>query len=144
MPKVSASTQAAAQPEHVWQLVVDLPRIAEWNTMHDAFTGDVPATLSPGAAYKQRVKMMGMPADIVWRVATAEAPGKLEVFGDGPMGIKAVNRFVIAPVGDGSEITFEMEFNGPALNGAIGAMAEKQAGAAAKQSLAKFTALLAA
>jgi hypothetical protein len=58
------------------------------------------------------------------------------------MGIKALNRFVIESAGDGSRVTFEMEFNGAALTGAIGAMAEKQAGAAAQQSLAKFTALL--
>jgi carbon monoxide dehydrogenase subunit G len=142
MPKVSATTQTAAGPEQVWQLVVDLPRVAEWNTTHDAFTGDVPATLDEGVTYKQRVKMMGMPADIAWRVTTADAPGKLEVFGDGPMGIKSINRFVVTPSGDGSEITFEMEFNGPALTGAIAMMAEKQAGAAAQQSLAKFAALL--
>jgi uncharacterized protein YndB with AHSA1/START domain len=142
MPKVSASTQTAAGPERVWQLVVDLPRYPEWNTMHDAFTSDVPATLDEGVAYKQRVKMMGMPADIAWRVGTVDAPGKLELLGDGPMGIKALNRFVVEPAGDGSQVTFEMEFNGPALTGAIGAMAEKQSLAAAQQSLAKFAALL--
>src|SRR5436190_16882184 len=132
MPKVNASARPAAGPEQVWQLAVDLPKVAEWNTMHDAFIGEVPATLTEGAAYKQRVKMMGMPAEIAWRVGTADQPGKLEILGDGPMGIKAINRIVIEPVDDGSEVTFEMEFNGPALSGAIGAMAEKQSGAAAK------------
>ncbi|WP_117213946.1 type II toxin-antitoxin system Rv0910 family toxin [Allorhizocola rhizosphaerae] len=143
MPKVSASVQAGAGPDQAWQLAVDLPRYAEWLTMHDAFTGDVPSTLEPGVAYKQRVKMMGMPADIAWKVTTAEAPGKLELAGDGPMGIKAINRFLISPAeAGGSDITFEMEFNGPALNGPMAAMAEKNAGVAAKESLAKFSALL--
>jgi hypothetical protein len=126
----------------VWELAVDLPRYAEWLTMHDAFSGDVPGTLEVGAAYKQRVKMMGMPADIAWKVATADAPGHLELTGDGPMGIKAVNRFLIASGDDGTNITFEMEFNGPALNGPMAKMAEKNAGAAAEASLAKFKALL--
>ncbi|HCT79790.1 MAG TPA: hypothetical protein DGT23_25135, partial [Micromonosporaceae bacterium] len=90
----------------------------------------------------QRVKMMGMPADIAWRVVAAEAPGKLELAGDGPMGIKAINRFMIEPSDEGSNITFEMEFNGPALNGPMAAMAEKNAGVAAEASLAKFKALL--
>jgi hypothetical protein len=143
MPKVSVSTEAAAGPERVWQLAVDLPRYAEWLTMHDAFTGDVPATLGEGTAYKQRVKLMGMPAEMAWRVTTADAPGRLELVGDGPMGVKAHNRFVIEPAGDGSQITFEMEFNGPALAGPMAGMVEKQAGAAAQQSLAKFAALLA-
>jgi carbon monoxide dehydrogenase subunit G len=142
MPKVSVSTQADAGPERVWQLAVDLPRYAEWLTMHDAFTSDVPATLDEGVTYKQRVKLMGMPAEMAWRVITAQQPGKLEMAGDGPMGVKAHNRFTIEPSGDGTEITFEMEFNGPALAGPMAGMVEKQAGAAAKDSLAKFTALL--
>ncbi|HCU50902.1 MAG TPA: hypothetical protein DGG94_14060 [Micromonosporaceae bacterium] len=142
MPKVSASTGSSAGPDQVWQLAVDLPRYAEWLTMHDAFTSDVPGTLGEGVAYKQRVKMMGMPADIAWRVVAAEAPGKLELAGDGPMGIKAINRFMIEPSDEGSNITFEMEFNGPALNGPMAAMAEKNAGVAAEASLAKFKALL--
>jgi len=27
----------------------------EWHTMHESFTGDVPATLGEGTTYKQRV-----------------------------------------------------------------------------------------
>lgn len=142
MPKVTVSTEAAAGPERVWELAVDLPRYAEWLTMHDAFTGDVPATLDEGTSYKQRVRLMGMPAEMAWRVTTAQAPGKLELAGDGPMGVKAHNRFTIEPSGTGSQITFEMEFNGPALTGPMAGMVEKQAGAAAQQSLAKFAALL--
>jgi hypothetical protein len=142
MPKVSVTAEAQAGPERVWELAVDLPRYAEWLTMHEGFTGDVPATLGEGIAYKERVKLMGMPAEIAWRVTTADAPGKLELAGDGPMGVKAHNRFIIEPSGAGSQVTFEMEFAGPALAGPMAAMLEKQAGAAAQQSLAKFTALL--
>ncbi|NUT31853.1 MAG: SRPBCC family protein [Hamadaea sp.] len=142
MPKVTVSTAAAAGPAQVWQLAVDLPRYAEWLTMHDAFTGEVPATLGEGVIYRQRVKLMGMPADMAWRVTTADEPGRLELAGDGPMGVKAHNRFTIEPADEGSQITFEMEFNGPALNGPMATMVEKQAGTAAKESLAKFTALL--
>jgi len=142
MPKVTVSTAATADPGQVWQLAVDLPRYAEWLTMHDAFTGEVPPTLGEGVAYRQRVKLMGMPADMAWRVTTADEPGRLELAGDGPMGVKAHNRFVIEPAADGSQITFEREFNGPALAGPMAAMVEKQAGAAARESLDKFTALL--
>jgi uncharacterized protein YndB with AHSA1/START domain len=142
MPKVSVSAGAAAAPDQVWRLAVDLPRYAEWHTMHEGFTGEVPATLDEGTAYRQRVKLMGMPAEMAWRVTAAEAPQRLELSGDGPMGVKARNRFTIEPSEQGSQITYEMEFNGPALNGPMAGMLEKQAGTAAQQSLAKFTALL--
>jgi uncharacterized protein YndB with AHSA1/START domain len=143
MPKVSVSAGAAADPERVWQLVVDLSRVPEWNTMHEGFTGDVPETLGEGSAYRQRVKLMGMPAEMAWRVTAADAPKRLEQSGDGPMGVKSKSRVVIEPDGPGSQITYEMEFAGPALAGPMAAMLEKQAGAAAKQALDKLTALLA-
>jgi hypothetical protein len=142
MPKVSVSAGATAAPEQVWKLAVDLPRLAEWNTMHEGFTGEVPASLDEGTAYRQRVRLMGMPAEMAWRVTDLEAPLRLEVAGDGPMGVKARNRLVIEPSGQGSQITYEMEFTGPALAGPMAGMLEKQAGAAAEQSLARFTALL--
>lgn len=143
MPKVSVSTESPAGPEQVWQLATNLPRFAEWNTMHEGFAGDVPETLEAGDTYTQKVKLMGMPADMAWRVVTAEAPARLEMTGDGPMGVKASNRIVIEPSGTGSQITLEMEFNGPALAGPMASMVEKSAGAAAEQSLAKFAAMLA-
>ncbi|MFI5495239.1 SRPBCC family protein [Actinoplanes sp. NPDC051859] len=143
MPKVSVSADAAAEPQKVWELLLDLPRAAEWNTMHEGFTGDIPSVLSAGATYKQKVKLMGMPAEMAWRVATLEDARRLELAGDGPMGVKAKSIFLVeAGAGGGSRITYEMEFIGPALAGPMAGMLEKQAGTAAKQSLAKLTALL--
>lgn len=147
MPKVSVEADAKADPQRVWDLVTALPRVGEWNTMHEGFTGEVPETIGAGTTYRQRVKLMGMPAEMAWRVATATAPdggapGRLEQNGDGPMGVKAKNLFVIEPAGEGSHITYEMEFIGPALKGPMAGMLEKQAGAAGEQALAKLIALL--
>jgi carbon monoxide dehydrogenase subunit G len=143
MAKVSVSSEVAAAPDKVWQLVLDLPRFAEWNTMHDAFVGDIPSTLDAGSTYKQRVKLMGMPAEVAWRVTGLDAPNTLDLAGDGPMGVKAKNHFQVEPAGEGSRITFEMEFAGPALTGPMAAMVEKQAGTGARASLDKFVGLLA-
>ncbi|WP_430791630.1 type II toxin-antitoxin system Rv0910 family toxin [Actinoplanes sp. G11-F43] len=142
MPKVSVTATSTAEPGKVWQVVTDLPRTPEWNGMHQGFVGEVPATVAEGTTYKQKVKLMGMPAEMAWKVVTADAPGSLEMAGDGPMGVKAKNRFVIVPEGSGSQITYEMEFAGPALNGPMAAMLEKQAGPAAKQALGKLIALV--
>lgn len=142
MAKVSVTQETAASPERAWELASNLSRYGEWLTMHEGYTTDVPSDPKPGDTYKQKVKLMGMPAEIAWRVVTADAPAKLELAGDGPMNVKANNRTTIEPAGDGSRITFEMEFNGPALAGPMAGMVEKQAGAAAKESLSKFVALL--
>jgi hypothetical protein len=142
MAKVSVSTNVSTGPEKVWQLAVDLPRQVDWNSMHEGFTGEVPPVLAEGVAYKQRVKLMGMPAEIAWQVTSAEAPRRLELNGDGPMGVKAVNVWLIEPSGEGSKITLEMEFTGSGLSGPMGMMVEKQAKTAIKGSLEKFAALL--
>jgi uncharacterized protein YndB with AHSA1/START domain len=141
MPKVSVSTVTKAGPEQIWQVLVDPSRTPEWNAMHQGFTGDVPATLTEGAQYKQKVKLMGMPADMAWKVVTADG-STLEQAGDGPMGVKAKNRFHLEPAEGGTQITYDMEFLGPALNGPMAAMLEKQAGPAAKQALDKLTGLV--
>ena len=142
MAKVSVTQETAASPERAWELASNLSRYGEWLTMHEGYTTDVPSDPKPGDTYKQKVKLMGMPAEIAWRVVAAEAPGRLELAGDGPMNVKASNRTTIEPSGTGSRITLEMEFNGPALAGPMAGMVEKQAGSAAKESLAKFVALL--
>lgn len=142
MPKVSVTQEAAVPPERAYALASDLSRYGEWLTMHEGYTTDVPSDPKPGDTYKQKVKLMGMPAEIAWRVVTAEAPSRLELAGDGPMNVKAANRTSIEPSEAGSRITFEMEFNGPALAGPMAGMVEKQAGSAARESLAKFVALL--
>jgi hypothetical protein len=144
MAKVSVSKSVAADPARVWRLAVDLPRYGEWNTMHEGFAGDLPAELAKGSTYKQQVKLMGMPAEIAWQVTEAQEPGQLELKGDGPMGVKAVNRWVIEPAGAGSLITLEMEFKGMALAGPMGSMVEKQAEGAMETSLTQFVALLGA
>jgi hypothetical protein len=144
MAKVSVSKPTTADPAQVWQLVVDLPRYGEWNTLHEGFSGELPAGLTPGSSYKQQVKLMGMPAEIVWRVTEVKAPGELELKGDGPMGVKAVNRWLIEPAGAGSLVTLEMEFKGVALAGPMGSMVEKQAETAMETSLSRFVALLGA
>jgi uncharacterized protein YndB with AHSA1/START domain len=143
MPKVTVSTASSATPEQVWQVLTDLSRTPEWNGMHEGFTGDVPSTIEVGTTYKQKVKLMGMPAEMAWKVTAADAPKQLAQAGDGPMGVKSKNRFLIEPSDGGSQITYEMEFAGPALAGPMAAMLEKQAGASAKQALDKLTALLA-
>ena len=142
MTKVTVEADAKADPQRVWELVSAPPRVGEWNTMHEGFAGEVPEVLGEGTTYRQRVKLMGMPAEMAWRVTTAAAPGRLETNGDGPMGVKAKNLFVIEATDSGSHITYEMEFVGPALKGPMASMLEKQAGTAGQQSLAKLIALL--
>ncbi|WIN00387.1 SRPBCC family protein [Actinoplanes oblitus] len=141
MAKVTVEADAKADPQRVWDVVADLSRVAEWNTMHEGFTGEVPSHLGEGTEYRQRVKLMGMPAEMAWRVVTAAAPTRLEQNGDGPMGVKAKNLIVIEKAEGGSHITYEMEFIGPALKGPMAGMLEKQAGAAGQQALAKLVAL---
>ncbi|MFC7528522.1 SRPBCC family protein [Actinoplanes sp. GCM10030250] len=142
MPKITVSAVTTADPDQVWQVLTTPSRTPEWNDMHQGFTGDVPATLAEGTTYKQKVKLMGMPAEMAWKVVTADAPKQLEQAGDGPMGVKAKNRFVLEPSGTGTQITYDMEFIGPALNGPMAAMLEKQAKPAATQALEKLKGLV--
>jgi uncharacterized protein YndB with AHSA1/START domain len=141
MPKVSVSAEASAGPDKVWTLLTDPTRYPEWFATHDAFVGDVPGTLTEGTTFKQRVKSMGMPVETAWRVTAAEAPQRLELAGDGPMGVKVRSVYVIESVAAGSVITYDTEFSGGMLAGPMGEMVAKQAREAAGKSLAKLAEL---
>jgi len=142
MPKVNVTAQIPAAPDKVWDVLTDPTRFPEWFTTHEGFIGDVPARLEEGSTYTQRVKAMGMPADTAWRVVTAQAPQRLELAGDGPMGVKVRSSYVLQPDGDGSRLDVETEFEGGMLAGPMGAMVAKQAGESTEKSLTKLAALV--
>lgn len=146
MPKinVSVSTQVNAAPDEVWQLVVDLPRHAQWYQLFERFVGDVPDTLHVGVTYSQEVTNMAMPAVIAWQVAVVDPRERLEVAGDAPrLGGGAYQRILVEPSGDGSQVTLEVGFSTtvsfprPAV-----AKIEANMQASAQQSLEKFASLL--
>ena len=149
MASVTASSDVSASPERTWSVLVDPSRYDEWLDLHQGFVGDPPAAYEKGASFGERVKVMGMPADVRWTVQDVDAPHHLRLTGTGPMGVGLEVRYTVeradqaagpAAVTGSSRVSVVMEFSGPALM-AVGAQLEREVGTQLRSSMEKFTAL---
>ena len=115
MPVVNKTAELPAPPEKVWDILTDTSRSSEWQTIHQGFSGEVPDRLEGGATFSQKITIMGMPGEVKWTVATADAPSHLELTGEGPMGTKATAKFVLESANGGTSLNWENGFEGAVL-----------------------------
>lgn len=141
MPTVNQSVEILAPPDRVWAVVGDLSRYGEWNVTHSGFPDGTPQ-LEPGAAFKERVTIMGMPSEASWRIVELEAPKRLVLDGDGPMGVKLGQRLELAGNGEATTVRMEASFDGGPLAGPTGDAVAKSAEKAGVESLEKLRALV--
>src|SRR4051794_26495419 len=138
MPSVSRSIDVAAPPDAAFALATDPRRFGEWLTIHDGWPqGEPPGTPEQGATFAQKVKIMGMPADVSWRGRGAAAP-RLVMNGAGPMGATLSSTISVTQAGDGSTISYESGFDGGGLQGPMADMVTKAPGDELEKSLTKL------
>lgn len=134
MASVSKSAEVPAPPEEVWAKIADLESAAEWIAVHDSYPEGVPAEVQAGTTFKEKVKIMGMPGEVTWTVKDIEENSRLSMEGAGPMGTQLANTITVASSGEGSTVTFQSEFGGPALAAMEGPLSAAS-GKAAEDSL---------
>ena len=141
MAALKNSIDIPAPPDKVWAAISDLNVYAQWMTLHAAFPEGVPEDLKEGVSFKEKVKVMGMPGDVAWTVAGYEEGRRIELDGDGPMGIKLRAVFALEESGEGTRVSYESEFGGAALAPLQGPV-EKEAEKAGQESLEKLRAVV--
>jgi carbon monoxide dehydrogenase subunit G len=135
MPSVSKSIDLPAPPDAAFALATDPSRFGEWLTIHDGWPqGDPPPTPQQGATFVQKVKIMGMPADVSWTVSELDET-HLVMNGAGPMGATLSSTISVTPSGDGSTVSYESGFDGGGLQGPMADMVTKAAGDELEKSL---------
>lgn len=140
MPSVTKTVELNQSPEDAFALLTDAGRFGEWMTIHAGWPNGEP-TLAQGAGFTQKLRIMGMPADVAWTVEALDPPSRLRLVGAGPMGAQLATTLSIAANGGGAVISYEAEFSGGGIEGPMGEMVTKQAGVEAEASLAKLKAL---
>jgi len=142
MPSVNKSVDLEATPDAVWAALTDFSQYGEWNVTHVAFPDGAPASLEPGATFKEKVRIMGMPGDVAWSVEEAIAPSTLTLAGKGPMGTHMKYAYTLSAAGEGTHLDVESEFGGAALGAMAGALT-KETDKALDESVEKLKALIA-
>ena len=146
MVTVSDSIEIPAAPEHVVGTIADLDTWEDWLVIHAGFAGDRPEMVAPGAQFKERVKILGMPGEVEWTIADVELadPALIAMDGKGPMGTEMEARFSIASSGeDGSKVSYDASYGGAVLTPLLGQL-EKATKAASAESLQKLRELVSA
>lgn len=141
MAVVTETVELPVPPENVWAKVGNLETYPEWLTVHVDFP-DGTSELAEGTTTKQKVKIMGMPGEVIWTVTEIDAPNVLAMDGQGPMGTKLRAVWRLEAANGGTRLSYESEFGGAAL-APMAAALEKESRKSATESLEKLKALVA-
>lgn len=139
MADVTVTTDIKAGAEKVWAVLANPATWGDWVDIHQGFAGEAPAQFFPGGAFVQRVRVLGMPADVRWTIVGLQEPVRLELEGAGPMGINLRAEYGVEDQGGSSTVTAHMEFKGAAVM-MVGSQLESEVGSSLRTSLAKLKA----
>jgi Polyketide cyclase / dehydrase and lipid transport len=141
MPTVTQSLEIPAEPQQVWEIATDWSRYGEWNVTHTGFPEGLPGS-DPGARFKERITIMGMPGEALWTVAESSAPMRTVWNGEGPMGIRLGTRLELAPNEQGTTVSISITFDGGPLAGPIGETVARSAQKGALESLERLRSMV--
>jgi acetyl-CoA C-acetyltransferase len=141
MPSVTKSVELGLPQDEAFALATDPARFEEWLTLHQAWPNGAPASTATGEEFVQKLSIMGIPADVKWKVEQNEAPSRLVLRGSGPMGAQLATTITTEPSGGSSQVSYEAEFSGGGIQGPMGEMVTKKAGEEIETSLGKLRAL---
>lgn len=142
MTTIVKSTEIPASPEQVWEVISDPGRAEEWQTIHAGYPDAPPGKLDATSEFRQKVKIMGMPGEVKWKVTEADEPNRLKLDGEGPMGTTLSTAFTLEGADSRTNFTYETEFGGAAL-APMAAALEKASDKEAEESMEKLKALFA-
>ena len=87
MQTVSTTREIIAPLESVWGIIRDPSRYGDWNVTHTGFPDGTPNFYAEGMMIRERLVIMGMPAEARWTITHYEDLRGVAMEGDGPMGI---------------------------------------------------------
>ena len=111
----------AAEPQLVWDTVMDPSLLERWVTTHDSYEGASPGTLSKGDEFTQKLRLAGKSFKVVWRVVEADEPKLARWEGEGPAGSTAKVVYKLTAEDGGTRFDYENQFALP--GGALGKVA---------------------
>jgi carbon monoxide dehydrogenase subunit G len=142
---VAETVELDTSLEQAWRFVSDFQTFPDWFTLHEGFPAGPPPTIDevrPGTVVAEKIKVMGIPADVEWTVVEWSPPHVVAIDGKGPMGTTmGIRALVERSESDGTRFTHESSFSGAAITPMLPAL-EKEARKAAAESLEKVRGLL--
>jgi hypothetical protein len=139
---VSTEREIIAPLESVWGVVKDPSRYGDWNVTHTGFPDGTPACYAEGMTLRERLVIMGMPAEARWTITRYEELRGVAMEGAGPMGLTLRQILSLTENGDGTVAEVTTSIDGSRLLRPIVDSLAQAARKAAGESLEQLTALV--
>ncbi|MBJ7332442.1 MAG: SRPBCC family protein [Solirubrobacteraceae bacterium] len=120
MIEIVREAELPAPPDVVSEMVTDVARWPDWFALHKGWAGDVPTEVRKGTKFKHKVRIMGIPGEVSWKVEEFVAPERFLLKGSGPMRSGMEVEFDAEPVGDGTLVVMRAQASGFALRPVAG------------------------
>jgi hypothetical protein len=141
MQTVSTTREIVASLESVWGIIKDPSRYGEWNVTHTGFPDGTPDFYAEGMRIRERLVILGMPAEARWTITHYEDLRGVAMEGDGPMGLTLRQVLGLTESGGGTIAEVTTSIDGSRLLRPIVDSLAQAARKAAGESLEKLTAL---
>jgi uncharacterized protein YndB with AHSA1/START domain len=142
---VTESIVLAADPQTVWDTVMDPAQLERWVTTHDSYEGAPAGALNEGDTFTQKLRLAGKSFKVDWSVDEADRPQLARWTGDGPAGSTAKVTYRLSEEDGGTRFDYENEFAlpGGVLGKAAGGLLSAAPGAReARKSLERLRGLV--
>ena len=142
---VRESVVLAADPQQVWDTIMDPAKLERWVTPHDSYKGAAPGPLDAGDKFTQKLRLAGTPFKVRWTVVEADAPHLARWEGKGPAGSSAAVSYKLVAEDGGTRFDYCNEFAlpGGALGKAAGGLlSAAPGGREARRSLERLRTLV--
>lgn len=135
----------AADPDRVWDTVMDPALLERWVTTHDSLTGAGGGPVAAGDSFTQRLRLAGTPFKVRWEVVEADEPSFARWQGKGPAGSSAEVTYRFEAEDGGTRFDYCNEFalpGGPVGRAAGGLLTAAPGSREARRSLERLRALV--
>ena len=111
--KVERTTEIAAPPDRVYDLVMDPRRLEEWVTIHHYLEDAPEGQLKEGSKLTQVLKLAGRRFHVRWTVVENDPCRRVVWEGDGPVASHARVVYQFEPNSNGTRFTYLNEYRLP-------------------------------
>jgi uncharacterized protein YndB with AHSA1/START domain len=123
MSTIKASTQIAAPPAEVWDMIMDPARLGDWVTIHRRLLHADDGPPRVGYEMDQQVHLRGVNLVVHWKLMDCR-PNELAVWeGRGPARSRARTEYSLTADGEGTRFDYRNEFRPPL--GPVGAIVSR-------------------
>ena len=121
--KVERSTEVAAPPKRLYDVIMDPSRLEDWVTIHHRLESAPPPPLREGSELTQWLKLAGKKFKVQWKVVENEPCKRVVWEGRGPVASRARVEYRLKPNGEGTDFFYLNEYDLP--GGPLGRFAGK-------------------